>query len=55
MENNYALYCRQDCIKRFCSSARKHAINTLKFEKEKNVTVNIRRVKITPPTNKLLL
>ena len=55
IENNYALYCQQDCIKRFCSSARKHAINTLKFEKEKNVTVNIRRAKITPPSNKLLL
>ena len=34
-------------MKKFCESLREHAKNIINFEKQKNVTVNKRRTKIT--------
>ena len=47
IENKHTLYCGEHCMKKFCESLREHAKNIINFEKQKNVTVNKRRTKIT--------
>ena len=48
IENEQNLYRGEDCIKKFCSSIRKHATNIIDIEKKKNVNINKRRAKTTP-------
>ena len=40
IKNNHTLYGVESCIKKFCSSHRKHAVNIIHFEKKGKVTVN---------------
>ena len=47
MENKHTLYCRKDCLKKFCESLREHVKNIVDFENKRNVNVNKRRIKIT--------
>ena len=32
VEHKYALYCGEDCMKKFCMSLREHATNVVNFE-----------------------
>ena len=34
VENEYTLYCRKGCMKKFCKALRKHAKNITDFEKK---------------------
>ena len=36
IENKHTLYRGKDCMKKFCSCLRKHAKNTIDFEKKKS-------------------
>ena len=33
IENKNTLYCGEDCMKKFCTSLRKHVTNVINFEK----------------------
>ena len=35
IESKNALYCRKDCMKKFCTSLREHTKNIIDFEKKK--------------------
>ena len=35
IEEKHTLYCRKDCIKKFCTSLREHAKDIIDFEKKK--------------------
>ena len=39
-EDKHTLYCRKDCMKKFCDSLKEHGKNIISFEKKKNVTAN---------------
>ena len=39
IENKHTLYRGKDCMKKFCSSLREHAINVINFEKNKTLPV----------------
>ena len=54
VEHKYALYCVEDCLKKFCNSLREHATNVINFEKKKNATVNKKRAKIIPRCDGML-
>ena len=49
IEIEHALYCREDCLKKSCTSLREHATNVINFGNKKNdVSVNKRRNKTIP-------
>ena len=54
IEDKHTLYRGKDCMKKFCTSLREHAKNIIDFEKEKNVTVNKRRITITSRCKRML-
>ena len=54
IENKHTLYCREDCMKMFCTSLRKHATNVINFEKKKMLPLTKKRANITPRENKML-
>ena len=45
IENKHTLYHGKDCMKKFCSSLREHALNIFNFENKKNITINKKREK----------
>ena len=44
--NKHTLYHGQDCIKKFCSSLRKHAKNVINFEKKKILPLRKKQLKL---------
>ena len=47
IENKHTLYRRNNCMRNFCESLREYTKNITNFEKNKNVTVQKRKTKIT--------
>ena len=52
--NKHTLYHGEDCMKKFCTSLREHAMNVIKFWEEKNVIANKRRTKIISKCESIL-
>ena len=46
IENKHTLYCGKDCMKKFCSSLREHAVNILNFEKKKMLPLTKEELKL---------
>ena len=52
--NKHTLYSKKDCMKNFSDSLKEHAKNIIDFEKEKSITVNKKRIKITQRCESML-
>ena len=50
LENKHTLYREKGCIKKFCSSLRKHATNILNVEKEKMLPLTKEQLKLDQDT-----
>ena len=46
IENKHTLYRGKDCMKKFCTSLKKHATNVIKFEKNKMLPLTKNELKL---------
>ena len=50
IENEHTVYCRMDCLKKFCESLREYAKNIIDFENKKSVVINKKELKLRQDT-----